>query len=116
MLRFGLLVVAVGCLAYGFLFQKSDPSYAIKMTEARRLLLGVCLPPGVFGSNPPDCEARSLGGDKVGWIAKLGGGEIFATSRRCPMRAMTIRGSGWNWSERRRALAETLRKASRRSR
>lgn len=77
MLRFGLLVVAVGCLAYGFLFQKSDPSYAIKMTEARRLLLGVCLPPGVFGSNPPDCEARSLGGDKVGWIAKLGGGEIF---------------------------------------
>lgn len=77
MLRFGMIVAAAGCLAYGFLFQGSDPSYGIKLSEARRLLLGVCIPPAVFGSNPPDCEARPLEAGKIAWIAKHGGGEIF---------------------------------------
>ncbi|MEZ0252379.1 MAG: hypothetical protein ACAH20_15700 [Methylobacteriaceae bacterium] len=70
-------LIALGCIAYGLWFEKSEPTYDIKINDARRLLISFCLPPLVFGSDPPDCEAKILDDSRIGWIGKRRGGEVF---------------------------------------
>ena len=51
--------------------------YPVKIDEARRTLTSVCLPPVVFGSQPPDCDARAVGASEIAWVARQRGVEIF---------------------------------------
>src|SRR5262245_58031322 len=57
--------------------QQAGTVYPVKIDEARRVLTSVCLPPLVFGSQPPDCEARNVGASEIAWVARQKGVEIF---------------------------------------
>jgi hypothetical protein len=57
--------------------QQAGTVYPVKIDEARRVLTNVCLPPLVFGSQPPDCEARTVGASEIAWVARQKGVEIF---------------------------------------
>jgi hypothetical protein len=57
--------------------QEAGTVYPVKIDEARRILTGVCLPPLVFGSQPPACEARAVGAAEIAWVARQRGAEIF---------------------------------------
>jgi hypothetical protein len=57
--------------------QQAGTVYPVKIDEARRILTSVCLPPLVFGSQPPDCEARAVGASEIAWVARQRGVEIF---------------------------------------
>jgi hypothetical protein len=57
--------------------QQAGTVYPVNIDEARRILTGVCLPPLVFGSQPPDCEARAIGASEIAWVARQRGVEIF---------------------------------------
>jgi hypothetical protein len=57
--------------------QQAGTVYRVKIDDARRTLTSVCLPPLVFGSQPPDCEARAVGASEIAWVARQRGVEIF---------------------------------------
>jgi hypothetical protein len=57
--------------------QQAGTVYRVKIDDARRILTSVCLPPLVFGSQPPDCEARAVGASEIAWVARQRGAEIF---------------------------------------
>jgi hypothetical protein len=57
--------------------QQAGTVYPVKIDDARRALTSVCLPPLVFGSQPPDCDARAVGASEIAWVARQKGVEIF---------------------------------------
>jgi len=75
MRRAVLICVAAMCIAA--CTQKDGNVYAVKIDDAWPLLSSMCLPPSVFGDNPPACEVRRYGTSEMHWIAKSKGGEVF---------------------------------------
>lgn len=57
--------------------QKATHQYAVAPAEAHRLLSRTDIPDLVFGSGEADFEVIASGPDRVTWIAKQGGGELF---------------------------------------
>src|SRR5215510_9444049 len=57
--------------------QQAGTVYPVKIDEARRVLTSTCFPPLVFGSQPPDCEARAGGASDIVWVGRLRGAEVF---------------------------------------